>query len=155
MSDHHSNERAESPLFIGTKMEHSQHDPRPFKHARHDNTDQSINYHHNPVQPYDREKKFDYEIHEALPSLPLNHPMVKVVMDLHRECVQEVLDVIQESKGADSEIAALSFDLTANIRLNPGTKSTVGVVGDTGAGKSTFETALLGKDNLAKMVCSQ
>jgi len=116
-----------------------------------------INYLHRPLVAYDRSIAYQYEHHEELPRLPSNHPQFVEAECHNREGINRVLDVIQEfdSDERDFEIATIRRELLKQQTIQYGTTLTIGIIGDTGAGKSTVINALLGKENMARTVSAR
>jgi len=121
------------------------------KRMRTDVTNDKINYNGRPLIAYNDSQSFRYEDHEELPRLPSNHSSFRSVERLNASIIQKLRAAIQKAHG-DHEIKRIGDQLEEKKLVDYGTKKMVGVVGDTGTGKSTFINALLGKEALANTV---
>lgn len=91
---------------------------------------------------------------EAIPLLPLSHPAFNLVEVYSRQMIQVFQDAIHESTYQDAETNYLLEELTTHETPNYGKDIKIGLIGDSGVGKSSLINSILGTENITVQVCS-
>ncbi|PNS14541.1 Large subunit GTPase 1 [Sphaceloma murrayae] len=116
---------------------------------RHYDLPTLLNYHDAPPEEHNQQSPFKYDIHEALPLLPSSHPAYKHVIAASSEGTRQIASSLRQAQSLSSEIDALVEKMGQKKKVNSGKILKIGLIGDSGAGKSTFTNALLGQKALA------
>lgn len=136
---------SQSPLF-------EPRDDQTAKRPHSGSSNEKLGYTGKPLILHQANQPYRYAEHEEMPRLPSTHPLIKEIENLNKRGIRMILNVIEHSKSKDDEVRGISQELQGKLAINYGSRITVGVVGDTGAGKSTFINTLLGEASLANMV---
>ncbi|KAF2156178.1 hypothetical protein K461DRAFT_265604 [Myriangium duriaei CBS 260.36] len=107
------------------------------------------NFFREPVEIYHPSDKYQYRIHEALPNVPYFHPKTGKALDSIDIAASILADALTTTPGRDRELNALVDEFLEHRNVNFGETVRVAVVGDTGAGKSSFINAFLEHAELA------
>ncbi|KAF2156179.1 hypothetical protein K461DRAFT_303559 [Myriangium duriaei CBS 260.36] len=102
-----------------------------------------------PVEHFTLGEPYNYAIHEALPAIPSTHPKFQEGEKLIVDVVDKVTQLVPPGEIRDGELASLITELQGMRDIDYGQPLKIGVVGDTGSGKSSFINALLGQPALA------
>ncbi|KAF2223237.1 hypothetical protein BDZ85DRAFT_263218, partial [Elsinoe ampelina] len=111
-----------------------------------------VNYLGDELEEYDPAEAFCFELHEGLPMVASSLPECRRAEILSAKGLRLVLDELEKLPEQGKEIARLVQQMKICLNTKLSKKFVVVLVGDTGAGKSTFLNKLLG---LRKQLASQ
>ncbi|GAB7340761.1 hypothetical protein MBLNU457_7136t1 [Dothideomycetes sp. NU457] len=150
-----SDSRSVSPsntLFVSrTKRQHSEHAEAgaEAQAKAQDAPIQPLNYRGRPLVVHQVGDRYVYEDHEQLPPLPANDPLFKMVEEDNAQVINRLLQALHAMKHLGVEFNNLIAELEKNRTVSYGRPITVGVLGDSGAGKTSFLNNFLGQVGLA------
>lgn len=122
-------------------------DEHPEKVSRSED-DRFVNYEDNSVVQYIYEEPFKYQIHEGVRRMPASHAAFKKASEAASDGLQCITSALREQEVGESTKGLLQ-QMENRMHISYGDKLYVGIVGDTGAGKSRLTNNLLGHIELA------